>query len=176
MAALCCGVVLTSLKPTSWYLIEMACIGLKHDRGQPALMHVARTGIYVRGPHRGVTGLKSIRFYRPIRLSMPSMLTARVVGVVGGLPFSPFYYCLLAACTAIAWAYCLELTIVIFYTFRRRDGLYFWSLLISSWGCAFHALGFVLKFLTDTPSAAFLVFIEIGTHFYLLLTTSLRLG
>ena len=92
-------------------------------------------------------------------------LTKRVTGVVGGLPYSPVQYCILAACSALAWAFCLELTILIFYTFRRWSGLYFWSLLISAWGCSFHAVGFVEKFMTLTPSAAFLVFIEIGKSY-----------
>ena len=90
-------------------------------------------------------------------------LAKRVLGVVGRLPYDPFEYCLLAAGSAIAWFCCIELTIVLFYTFRRRSGLYFWSLLISAWGCTFHALGFVLKYLTYAPSGAFLPFIEIGT-------------
>ena len=86
----------------------------------------------------------------------------KVFGVVGSLPFDPVDYCILAAGTAIAWAYCFELTLLTFYTFRRWSGLYFYSLLISSWGCTFHALGFILKFLTNTPSACFLFFIETG--------------
>ena len=85
-----------------------------------------------------------------------------VVGVVGSLPIDPVEYCILAAGTAIAWAVCFELTVLTFYTFRRWSGLYFYSLLISSWGCTFHALGFILKFLTHTPPAGFLPFIEIG--------------
>ena len=94
-----------------------------------------------------------------------NVLMKRVTGVVGGLPYNPIQYCILAACSALAWAFCIELTILIFYTFRRYSGLYFWSLLISAWRCAFHAAGFVEKFLTSTPSAAFLVFIEIGNSF-----------
>ena len=83
-------------------------------------------------------------------------------GVTGALPYNPFEYCMLAAGTAIAWAYTIELDLVIFYTFRRRKGLYFWSLLISSWGCTSHALGFVLKFLVGTSWLVELPFIEIG--------------
>ena len=93
---------------------------------------------------------------------MSASISKRVEGVVGSLEYSALEYCVLAAGTAIAWAYCLELTIVIFYTFRRRSGLYFWSLLVSSWGCTFHALGFVFKFMTKISPAAFLPFIEVG--------------
>ena len=84
------------------------------------------------------------------------------VGVTGALPYDPIQYCILAAGTAIAWAYTIELDLVIFYTFRRRKGLYFWSLLISSWGCTLHALGFILKFLVGTTWLVDLPFIEIG--------------
>ena len=83
-------------------------------------------------------------------------------GVTGALPYDPLQYCILAAGTAVAWAYTIELDLVIFYTFRRRKGLYFWSLLISSWGCTLHALGFILKFLVGTPWLVDLPFIEIG--------------
>lgn len=84
------------------------------------------------------------------------------VGVTGALPYDPIQYCILAAGTAIAWAYTIELDLVIFYTFRRRKGLYFWSLLISSWGCTLHALGFILKFLVGTTWLVDLPFIEVG--------------
>lgn len=83
-------------------------------------------------------------------------------GVTGSLQYSPTEYCIIAACTAIAWAYTIELDLVIFYTFRRRKGLYFWSLLICSWGCTLHALGFILKFLVGTSWFVNLPFIEVG--------------
>ncbi|KAL8871373.1 MAG: hypothetical protein Q9174_002782, partial [Haloplaca sp. 1 TL-2023] len=73
-----------------------------------------------------------------------------------------FDACLLAAATAVAWAYVIELDLTIFLTFRRRSGLYFWSLLISSWGCVLHALAFILSFLVGTDWHVHLPFIEIG--------------
>ena len=89
------------------------------------------------------------------------------VGVTGALPYDPFEYCLIAAGTAIAWAYTIELDLVIFYTFRRRKGLYFWALLVSSWGCTLHALGFILKFLVGTSWLVELPFIEVGRSYQL---------
>lgn len=83
-------------------------------------------------------------------------------GVSGRLPWDPLLYCILAAGTAIAWAYTIELDLVIFYTFRRRKGLYFWSLLLSSWGCVLHALGFILKFLVGTSWLIVLPIVDIG--------------
>ena len=58
----------------------------------------------------------------------------------------------LAAFMGIAWFNVLELNISIFMTFKRRRGLYFWSLLISSWGIIFHSLGFLLKLWQITPN------------------------
>jgi hypothetical protein len=55
-------------------------------------------------------------------------------------------YMAMAAFTAVAWYNALELNVQVFLTFKRHRGLYFWSLIISSWGCVLHALGFLLKF------------------------------
>ena len=95
------------------------------------------------------------------------LIERATVGVTGALPYDPFEYCLIAAGTAIAWAYTIELDLVIFYTFRRRKGLYFWSLLISSWGCTLHALGFILKFLVGTSWLVELPFIEVGRSYHI---------
>lgn len=93
---------------------------------------------------------------------MDTLLKRDDTGTTGALPYNPAQYCVLAACTAIAWLYTIELDIVVLYTFRRRSGLYFWSLLISSWGCSLHAIGFILKFLVGTSWHAALPFIEVG--------------
>ena len=53
----------------------------------------------------------------------------------------------IAAFTAVAWYNVIELNIQVFLTFKRHRGLYFWSLLISSYGCILHALGFLIKFI-----------------------------
>ncbi|MCJ1256481.1 hypothetical protein MMC24_004302 [Lignoscripta atroalba] len=60
-------------------------------------------------------------------------------------------YMAIASFTAVAWYNVFELNIQVFMTFKRHRGLYFWSLIISSYGCVLHALGFLLKFfqLTD---------------------------
>ncbi|KAL8712018.1 MAG: hypothetical protein Q9220_003714 [cf. Caloplaca sp. 1 TL-2023] len=58
----------------------------------------------------------------------------------------------IAAFTAVAWYNAMELNIQVFLTFKRHRGLYFWSLLISSYGCILHALGFLLKFFALTEN------------------------
>ncbi|KAL8995212.1 MAG: hypothetical protein Q9169_005000 [Polycauliona sp. 2 TL-2023] len=78
------------------------------------------------------------------------------------LAYSPLEYCILAAATAVTWVFVIELDLTVFLTFRRRSGLYFWSLLVSSWGCAIHALAFILSFLVGTDWRVHVPFIEIG--------------
>lgn len=50
----------------------------------------------------------------------------------------------IASFTTIAWFNTIELQFRIWFGFKRYAGLYFWSLLLSSWGCAIHPLGFLL--------------------------------
>lgn len=63
-----------------------------------------------------------------------------------GLHYAQGAFMAIAAFTAVAWYNVIELNIQVFLTFKRHRGLYFWSLLISSYGCILHALGFLLKF------------------------------
>lgn len=61
----------------------------------------------------------------------------------------------------------VELVIMIFLTFKRYNGLYFWSLLISGIGIIFYALGFLLKFLNITTGNLrwlAVVFLSIGWY------------
>ena len=92
------------------------------------------------------------------------MLGVRDTGGVksGALPYDPIDYCILAAGTAVAWVYAVELNITIMLTFKRRRGLYFWALLISSWGLSVHALGFILKFLVGVNWALNITLISAG--------------
>lgn len=80
----------------------------------------------------------------------------------GALPYSPVQYCILAAGTAVAWVYAVEINIVVFLTFKQHNGLYFWSLLISSWGIVLHALGFILKFLVGINWVLACTIIDVG--------------
>ena len=42
----------------------------------------------------------------------------------------------------------LEINATVFRRFKKRKGLYFWSLLISSWGVCLHTLGYILQWWT----------------------------
>jgi len=44
----------------------------------------------------------------------------------------------------------VELTFIIFATFKRRSGLYFWSFIVASWGIAPYAIGFLMKAISLT--------------------------
>ena len=66
------------------------------------------------------------------------------------IPYNRGIWMAIAAFTAVAWYNVAELNIQVFLTFKRHRGLYFWSLLISSYGCVLHALGFLLKFFQIT--------------------------
>lgn len=46
----------------------------------------------------------------------------------------------------------LELNLLIFTTFKKRSGVYFWSMVVATWGVALNAVGYLLKFLR--PEAA----------------------
>lgn len=45
------------------------------------------------------------------------------------LPFNPVVYCLIASFHAFTFWVCLELTIHLFFTFKRRESMYFWYVL-----------------------------------------------
>ncbi|KAI4216124.1 MAG: hypothetical protein LQ351_001624 [Letrouitia transgressa] len=68
------------------------------------------------------------------------------------ISFSRPVWMSIAAFTGVAWYNAMELNIQVFLTFKRHRGLYFWSLLISSYGCILHALGFLLKFFQVTTN------------------------
>src|SRR5271154_5452438 len=61
------------------------------------------------------------------------------------LPWNPTAYCLIAGfCAASLWM-TVELTIQVFFTFKRHKSLYFWSILICTWGVTFQVIGLILK-------------------------------
>lgn len=79
------------------------------------------------------------------------------------IPFHKATFMAIAAFTAVAWYNVMELNIQVFLTFKRHRGLYFWSLLISSYGCMLHALGFLLKFFALTSTRYIYVSVTIIT-------------
>jgi len=63
----------------------------------------------------------------------------------GPLPWNQTLWSILAAFTAVPLWMNIELTVWVLYVFQRYSGLYFWSILITTWCTALHAIGYVLK-------------------------------
>ncbi|KAI3399312.1 hypothetical protein diail_7267 [Diaporthe ilicicola] len=56
----------------------------------------------------------------------------------------------------------LELILIIFTKFRKRVGLYFWSMLVATIGIAFNAVGYLLKFLhPGVPLASRYIYVSL---------------
>jgi hypothetical protein len=72
------------------------------------------------------------------------------VGVVGGVNAPLPILMTMAAFLSIALYNVIELTFLVFGVFKKRNGLYFWSFVVATWGIAPHAVGFVLKFFQVT--------------------------
>lgn len=68
------------------------------------------------------------------------------VGVVGGVNVGLPILMTMSAFLSIALYNVIELNFHIFAVFKQRKGLYFWSLVIATWGIAPHAIGFIFKF------------------------------
>ncbi len=74
----------------------------------------------------------------------------------------------------------IELTLQVFFTFRRHTGLYFWSILVCTWGVTFHVFGVILKLYNESNWIVSSVIFKIGwvgnvTGFSLVLYSRLNL-
>ena len=74
-----------------------------------------------------------------VPFSSPIWLSSRF------LPWNPLVFCLVAAILAIAYWLVLELSFEVYLTFKRHDSLYFWSILVSTWGVALRAIGWTIQ-------------------------------
>jgi len=63
----------------------------------------------------------------------------------GPLPWNQTVWSIIAVFTAVPLWMNIELTVWVLYVFRRYSGLYFWSILITTWCISLHAIGYVLK-------------------------------
>ncbi|MCJ1343294.1 hypothetical protein MMC31_001487, partial [Peltigera leucophlebia] len=100
-------------------------------------------------------------------ISLPShptigFLKSMAKNGVGNLLNDPLNVSILAATTAVAWLFAIELNITVFLIFQRKTGLYFWSLMIASWGLTIHALGCVLKFFVGSSWLTTVPIITLG--------------
>ncbi|KUL90393.1 hypothetical protein ZTR_02086 [Talaromyces verruculosus] len=62
------------------------------------------------------------------------------------LPWNQTIWSLIAVFTALPLWMTLELTVQVLYVFHRWSGLYFYSVLITTWSISLHAIGFLLTY------------------------------
>lgn len=58
----------------------------------------------------------------------------------------------IATFVGVAWYNVGELMVLVFLTFKKYRGMYFWSMLSSAWGIIPYSLGFLLKFFNATDA------------------------
>lgn len=63
----------------------------------------------------------------------------------GVLPWNPTVYCLIASLFAVALWLSIELSIQVWFLFKRYTAVYFWMILITTFGIAGHTIAFILK-------------------------------
>jgi len=68
---------------------------------------------------------------------------------------SPAAVGLIAAFCGIAFWTCLELLVLVYGTFKRRTGLYFWSIIITTLGLILQTTGYLLKAFENTANPYF---------------------
>jgi hypothetical protein len=66
------------------------------------------------------------------------------LSALGLLPWNPTAYCLVASIFAVSFWLVVELSVQVFFTFKKHNGLYFWSILAVICGVAFHSVGLLL--------------------------------
>lgn len=59
----------------------------------------------------------------------------------------------IATFVGVAWYNVGELMVLVFITFKKYRGIYFWSMLASAWGIVPYSLGFLLKFFNATSAS-----------------------
>lgn len=67
----------------------------------------------------------------------------------------------------------IELIVIVFFTFQRYCGLYFWSLVISAFGIIPYSLGFLIKFfqlLDSERKEGYVAVIFLTIGWYLMIT------
>lgn len=85
-----------------------------------------------------------------------------MAGQTGPIHVSRGIAMVIAALFALSCFNVLEITISTFTTFNRRRGLYFWSMLIATWGTLLHAISGFLRYFALAPNFAMCVLICIG--------------
>ncbi|KFY31986.1 hypothetical protein V493_00621 [Pseudogymnoascus sp. VKM F-4281 (FW-2241)] len=87
-----------------------------------------------------------------------------MAGETGAISVSLPVAMTIAGFFAISCYNVIEINFSIFNTFKRRRGLYFWSMLVASWGIMIHAIASLLRFFSLAPNFPMCVVIVIGWY------------
>ncbi|TID16357.1 hypothetical protein E6O75_ATG11475 [Venturia nashicola] len=81
----------------------------------------------------------------------------------GPLPWSPGVFSIIAVFTGLAIWSTIHLTIQILFFFKQYRGLYFWSLIITSWALSIREIGFLMRWVAPhVPWQFSLALAEVG--------------
>ncbi|KAH6871523.1 hypothetical protein B0T10DRAFT_590883 [Thelonectria olida] len=84
-------------------------------------------------------------------------------GINRDVPVTGIRAFIITSCLVVALYNFIELNFIILTTFKRRDGLYFWSFVAATWGIAPYTIGFLLKnFQVTTNSHVYVTLIVVG--------------
>lgn len=78
-------------------------------------------------------------------------------------PISPTAFALIAVFCAIAYWMCLELLVLVYVTFKRHSGIYFYSIIITTLGLILQTTGYILKeFENNCPPILVTIICKLG--------------
>jgi hypothetical protein len=76
---------------------------------------------------------------------------------------SPTAFCLIASFCAIAYWMSIELLVLVYVTFKRHNGLYFWSIIVTTVGIILQTTGYILKnFENNSPLILTVIICKVG--------------
>ncbi|PVH81814.1 hypothetical protein DL98DRAFT_350197, partial [Cadophora sp. DSE1049] len=76
---------------------------------------------------------------------------------------SPTAFCLIASVCAVAYWMSIELLLLVYVTFKRHTGVYFWSIIITTIGIVLQTTGYILKsFENSWPVVLVVIICKVG--------------
>lgn len=94
----------------------------------------------------------------------PSPTAARMVGETGPITASLAINMTIAGFFAVACYNCVEILISLLDRFKRRDGLYFWSMLTATLGIVLHSIVVLLRYYSLGPNFPLAVLTCVGWY------------
>jgi hypothetical protein len=76
---------------------------------------------------------------------------------------SPTAFCLIASFCAVAYWMSIELLVLVYVTFKRRSGIYFWAIIVTTLGIILQTTGYILKsFENSCPHILVVIICKVG--------------